>query len=439
MTPVGPRLREYHLHLYGCLTPEDLLGELCQHRARQSHRQPLLEWYATEFERVRGRQPYWRDYWQSGSEDLLALDYLILGPTDFASFQASFNLLIALFKLDPREGAGPIPQLVLQRHQASLGQCDYRVLMPWGWDLEPLDRYLCELAQTALELRSSDPEGFRPFWAMTLQRNPEIATIQFQELMAWMQRYPSLAETIIGVDICGSEVNSPPSQWREFIVQVQTSFPLKFPDRAPLKILFHVGEQWGQAHSPASAARWVFEIGALGVDRIGHGLALAVLPSALLQQARPWRETVAQHREHLEFIRLNRPWLVQHSYPAPTVRQLDLHLQALQGLPPEQKLELATTPEAATDLELFQHALRIELSGRPGLSPVVECCPTSNMRLAGLLNLEDLGLRRWDQVHVVVGTDNPGILATDLAAEHSLARQGGWILRSSEEEPPLQA
>ena len=58
-----------------------------------------------------------------------------------------------------------------------------------------------------------------------------------------------------------------------------------------------------------------------------------------------------------------------------------------------------------------------------GLGSVIEVCPTSNIRIAGITENEHHPIRRFVEFGVpfVVGSDDPGIFDTTLAAEIEFA------------------
>ena len=90
---------ELHLHLYGCLDAHDLwtMG-----KDVWPLRKPRLEWFAEEYEKAWKRKPLWEDYWtKPDGFERLREDFEVLGAVDFPKFQACFNLIIALFPIDP--------------------------------------------------------------------------------------------------------------------------------------------------------------------------------------------------------------------------------------------------------------------------------------------------------------------------------------------------
>ena len=86
--------KDFHVHLHGCLDPQDLWS---MGKDLWQDRQDKLAWYAQEFEKATGRKPDVASYWQDqDGQAILAQDFLCLEPTTFAVFQAKFNLIIAL-------------------------------------------------------------------------------------------------------------------------------------------------------------------------------------------------------------------------------------------------------------------------------------------------------------------------------------------------------
>ena len=98
---------ELHLHLYGCLTAEDL-HHLGRDRARTAKGAARLDWFADEFAKAYGPRPdpqsYWRD--DNGLEKLRE-DFEFTAAESFDRFQARFNLAIVGIRapknrIDPR-------------------------------------------------------------------------------------------------------------------------------------------------------------------------------------------------------------------------------------------------------------------------------------------------------------------------------------------------
>ena len=85
---------ELHIHLYGCLTAEDVF-ELGKDRWQQVPER--IAWFEAEFRKAFGRPSRVGDYWRRDDGfDLLKADFLFVSAGPFAEFQARFNLMPAL-------------------------------------------------------------------------------------------------------------------------------------------------------------------------------------------------------------------------------------------------------------------------------------------------------------------------------------------------------
>ncbi len=259
--------QELHLHLYGCLTAKDVfdLGKSVWEKRRNA-----LAWYAQEYEKAWDRKPQWEWYWthEDGFEKLKK-DYEIKTHVNFSQFQASFNLLIALFPLNPEEDS--IVRYILERYKHSdLEYAEFR--LPFGMsfskDEEKISSFLTMLANLAFEYESQ----FVPRFAISLPRDNVSMEFQYTCIKNWQKRFPQLSSAIVAIDFCYFE-DSSPSTKKEFFTKVHKDNELN-PENA-LKILYHVGEMFTDIET---SILWVRDAHRFGAHRLGHAIALGIDP-----------------------------------------------------------------------------------------------------------------------------------------------------------------
>jgi hypothetical protein len=176
----------------------------------------------------------------------------------------------------------------------------------------------------------------------------------------------------------------------------------------PLDLLVHVGEQLGGIQ-PASAVRRVHDALALGAARLGHALAVRLDPA-------DWPASPAWERA--DERRLQLAWELRHAgrlgLDAAAVAS---ESSALNGLDPDRQIAPRTADPGR--LRAMQELVLADIRDA-GAS--VEVCPTSNRVVSGLPVIRH-GIRRLAAAGVswVVGSDDPGVLGTDLAAELAAA------------------
>ncbi len=206
--------------------------------------------------------------------------------------------------------------------------------------------------------KAMQSDNFTPRLAVSLSREHSLRAHQYEVLRMWQRDFPQYTDTIVAIDFCGTEPVGFPEDMRAFFAQVKADNH-RDPATA-LKLLYHVGEQF-DGNTLEAACISVWDAHRAGADRLGHALALGVDPSAHVTDTQQAREIY--------------------------------HLQ-------EKLLAQLAETEA-----------------------VIEACPTSNLQTLGLTDLRDLPLKRFIQhgINVVIATDNPGLLSTNIAVEYEKA------------------
>lgn len=404
--------REVHLHLYGCVSAEDLwdLG-----KDRHKDVSERMEWYASEFEKVFLRRPNWQAYW--GSSDGLALlrkDFLFVEPEPFAAFQARFNLLIALNP--PTPGNTTLLDHVLATHcRQGLAYAEYRTFLPPYWQREQLDPYLTAMAHRILKVEALTGGTFVPRLALSLQRGGEIYEEQYQFVRSWQKAHPKEAAAVTAIDFSHFEEGFPPEEKAVFFARVRADN--KADPRMALQILYHVGESF-EGMSIASAARWVWQAAALGADRLGHAIALGLDPACLA--GRTVEESLSERLSHLTWLREQAAWLRDFGY------QVDEKAvgreSAMLAQKASEKVPVVYTDTFVEDCRRLQEAL-LKAVAQSGV--MVESCPTSNFRIARIPSVDAHPLKRFlhHGLRVCVSSDDPGIFDITLESEERLLRE----------------
>lgn len=399
---------EHHIHLYGCLTAEDVfaLGQACW-----SARELALSHYARQHEAICGEVPPYHEFWSPrGGLELLRRYYEIDKALSFAQFQAKFDLLLALFPL--RHNDLSIWQHVLARHRrAGLHYVEYRFIYPLA--LAEPHTYL-RAVNTLLARHEAESGGsFQPRLALSLARPPAQAQAQYRTLRAMLDADPHSLTHITAIDLCGFEEDYPPALYRQLFAEILHDNRSR---RHKLAILLHVGESF-QTFTLHSAVRRILQAHTYGVHRLGHAIALGL-------DARSLQGTVVQETKQERLAHLQ--WLLHEE--GRELRAFGYHIDE-----PELKREQAQLKEGcATRLCRYDEATCDELQTMQTAAlrwakthgMRIESCPTSNLRLGRVQALRFHPLHRFSQhnLRVTLSSDDPGIFACDLAQEAHFCR-----------------
>lgn len=400
---------ENHLHLYGCLTAEHLFHETFTRAKRYSAR---FQWFLSEYKKTTGISIH-PDTWWSSSDgyDVFRRHFICDSVNRFDVFQAKFNLLIALFPPTPDDLS--LARKVFETHVHEGGFKEYRTFLPLY--LKPRDRalYLRNLIELA---RSFETEDYHPRLAISFSRQDVEAWDSYEFLCGFLADHTNVSSYITGIDFCGNEKGHPPSVKNKFFSHVQR-------DRTSgvhhLDVLYHVGEMWEDI-ALHSAARWCLEAAELGIRRLGHALALGMNPEAL--KGRTIMESKAEAEAHLLWLRKCHGELSEYGYTTKNYEWL------------AQKIDGASTANAVSwtyDQELIEHTRHFQTAALKVIkqkNPVIECCPTSNIRIGSLGRASFHPLKRFleENLRVTISTDDPGIFDVTLKTEEDfVAREFG--------------
>jgi len=403
---------ELHVHLYGCLTPQDVwdIGrEVWRERTSE------LQWYESEFQKAYGRLPAWRQYWTSDhGVELIANDFLCRTATPFPQFQASFNLLIALMPLASMMTEVIADHVLAGQRRQGILHAEYRTILPHTFSDVQLDQYLTGLAAACQRLKDNTSGTYSAAMVLNITRDDAHALGIYRRLRSWLSSHPREREFLTAIDFSGDEEPYPPKHKRDLIRQIRSEN--RTDPSTALAVTYHVGEQFVRLH-PLSAVRWVWEAATMGVHRLGHALALGIEPKALI--GRQVSETNSEWNDQIQWMQQVLPALDSESWKS----DLD-YWSHRHGSPGADRLESTFTEEDACLMQRIQNAVMKDLSQR---QMVIESCPRSNLVIGGLSSPSEHPLKRFlgHGLIPVLSTDDPGIFGTNLKEEETLVRSMG--------------
>lgn len=384
-------VRDPHLHLYGALTPAELLT-LAAGRA--------IDWGpAAEAWRSAGAEP----------PDFAAL---ALAARHGGAEDAGARLAAALRALPPGT-ASLTARFALVHACTRWGSAPHR-----HWDAaiaEEVERACAWVGgRWPAEARVQIPADAHPRWveaalahlAGAAARHGLLLSISLPRA-APLAHWPLVAAAaaahpvIIGIDLAGIE--DEPTRHAPLAAAIAAWNRAHAPRR--LQLLVHVGEQLDLV-PPLTALRRVWDAVAIGADRLGHALA-ARLDPAWWPPGPRWQRADGR--------RADLAWLQwQAADLGLDADALDAELAELARLDPAQQVPLPPVDPGL--LAACQAAVRERLRAT---QRTVECCPTSNLAMTGA-PLAAHGYERLEGLAWTIGTDDPGLLGTTLERERQL-------------------
>ena len=404
-------LAELHSHLYGCLRPDDL-------RWLAARNKPRWEIYEGAYRAAFGPDstpPSFAALFAGGKEAarLLAANYYFRESGNFARFQSSFSLIIAVSSTEPEE-----IQEVIQRAAAqdSADFVEYRMLFSPLLGDELLRERVVALAEGARQAEEGNPDR-QVRLAVSLLRDNARVLAQYEIVRRLVSEHETVRRFVTAIDFCSQEEGFPPAEKGGLFSQVLAD-NARDPGGA-LAILYHVGESF-EDKSVESAVRWVVESARLGAHRLGHAIALGVNPDLYLGTER--EEIAGERLAQVQFELAHASEL--EAAGVPTERSTLLEEAARLAQVPEASVPISYDSKRVERLRSFQEWAMQEVRKT---GAVIESCPTSNIRIAGLKSLNNHPLPRFLRagLRVVIGADDPGILDTSLAEEFGHVRAMG--------------
>ncbi|MDT0308433.1 hypothetical protein RM780_15900 [Streptomyces sp. DSM 44917] len=397
------RLTELHLHFHGCVRPPDLLRHLAASEDTD------WDWYEGEMAAAYGAVPPTRRVVErhrrgdpgAAAEFARLFVFRDEDAGSFARFQAKANLLFAA----PADPAVFAPGIRADLARQGLAHAELRVSAAMFPALAATSGNTPVAERFAVSLPRRDPW---PDW----ERVRALALGPHGHLLT-------------GIDFSGAEEGHPPRAQAAFLAAVH-EFNATHPRRA-LAILYHVGESFGDK-SLESAVRWVHEAAELGAHRLGHAIALGLDPHTLGPHTR--EEPASERRDQIAYDLEHAKGLGEFGVVVDPAA-LRAELARLAPLPEAAPVPARYDAARLTDVARRQ---RYATSRLRALGTVIEVCPTSNRRTAGLTDpaAHPLGQFLAAGLPVTISSDDPGLFGTTLAEELAWAAEnfpGGQALR----------
>lgn len=154
------------------------------------------------------------------------------------------------------------------------------------------------------------------------------------------------------------------------------------------------------------------EVAELGAHRLGHAIALGVDPAMFGPHTRT--ESVAERRDQIAYDLTHLDGLLAAGVPVDREALVAerARLAAVNDFQVTHQYDLARLGEVRRRQDFAMERVR-------ATGAVIEVCPTSNLRIAGVTDPRFHPVHRFLEARVpfVVATDNPGTFDTSLAKE----------------------
>ena len=344
----------------------------------------------------------------------------VFGPEDsgdFERFMWKYRLFSHLWGLGWERGretaVAMISQAVEHHKRQGLDCVEYRAGF-WGEGAELCERF--KICTEALAAECDD--HFTARYIVALPRTDPLPT--YLAVRQVLDAQPQLANTLVGLDFASYEEGFPPKLFRSFFSQLHkdnAENPVQH-----LTAVYHVGETFFDK-SLESAVRWCHEAALMGAKRLGHCIALGLEPSVAVSR-RPQAheaELVSERLDQIAYDLQFAPALRQAGVAIDEAR-LKAEQQSLAKVGLEEMVERPYTPKRFQEIRQRQEFVLNQLSG---LGTVIECCPTSNLRIGGVPDAEHHPVHRLlaSEVNLCLCTDDPGTFDITLNSEIE------WVLR----------
>jgi adenosine deaminase len=338
---------------------------------------------------------------------------------DFARWEAKFNFFMGIWTRY-RDIGGQADVTLLQRMidrywKQGLNYIEYRC----GTGIE-IDNFLYFHSLCARLLQEASDENRTAHYILSLQRwAPLQAYANVQKLFA---ECPELIPTIVGIDFASIEQGFPPKNVRPLFEQIARDNQ-RYPERA-LDIVYHVGEEFFDK-SVESAIRWCHEIAEMGALRLGHAIALGLDPDVATQRRRQAHvhECVSERLDQIEYDLQHQRALRAYNVEIDE-KELLTEREALRQMQPGVQIERLYSKARFEEVWRRQQFVLDRLHQ---LGTVIECCPTSNLRIGGVPDEKYHPVHRFlaSNVNLVICTDDPGNFDITLSSEVD------WVLRQT--------
>ncbi len=229
-----------------------------------------------------------------------------------------------------------------------------------------------------------------------------------------MKERPDLVDTIVGIDFASVEEGNPPKHLAKLFRQLAADNKAQ-PEQA-LDAVYHVGESFFDK-SIESAIRWCHEVAEMGVYRLGHAIALGLDPQVALARrpdAHEW-ETVEERLDQIAYDLKKADQLAEFGVQL-DIADLNAEQRELLRLDPTDTVHRPYDETRIANILRRQDYVLTELVQ---WGTVIECCPTSNLRIGGIPHPRAHPLHRFlrSEVRLAICTDDPGGFETTMEQE----------------------
>jgi adenosine deaminase len=410
---------ELHNHLYGSLSPEQL------YEIGKKNPSPRWNIFTELYEKLYGRkiniETFFEDF--TSMEDFKQL-YIFDKPAPFLEFQSCFNLIIALVRFDDSEIREVAKTVFLNQVKDGIEYAEYRVTYS---PMATKEDYFSKTLAACLGLQDVETQLNQKSTArliITFHRGGNFLE-QYKWIREAMEYNSIIQKYLVGIDFSNMEEGFPPKDKKSFFEKIKLDNQNN-PKKA-LSILYHVGESFNDK-TPMSAIRWVYEAAMNGADRLGHCIALG--REFASYQGKEISELVSERLDQLEFELENYEEL-----------NLLLACESKEDLLNEKNLLLSKAKSDRVKIlldekkiEQIQKLQNFVMKKIARLGSIIECCPTSNLRIGMLTDLKTHPIHRFIQnkIRVTISTDDPGIFATDIQTEYRLLLESGLLIEELE-------
>ncbi len=366
-------MHDLHLHLYGCVTPEMIwrkLRSLGGTTQESSTIKAKLSWFEAEYKKAFKTPSGIFEATLDRTPDAVAKIFCVTKKSTFLEFQARFNLAIAAFPVV--ENKSSVMQEVLKNYESKkYPASEFRVFLPHYLEKNGLEIYLDKIF---LDLESFGSD--RHHIAFSLQRQIEIFSLQIEFLEWYFLKNSNYKKYVSGIDLSGYE-NS--QHFDDLLIMNGRVKTLSENFPRSVGLLLHIGETW-RGNCPELKLQEIFRVADFSNIRLGHASIVGVdfdkMAASELLDFHPGYLVNDWERFNMIDERKDRVFQMQ-----------EFVIQKLR----DKKI-------------------------------VIESCPSSNLFLGELDRVEDLAVFRFlkNDLQVVLGSDDPGIFATNLKKEFAL-------------------
>lgn len=413
---------DLHVHLAGSFYAEDLLaiGAPIFHKVNWNAR-GFLDGYNNSFKTELDPKKLFAEALNNPEVGFPKLKAAyVFGPDDagdFEKFMWKYRFFTQLWGVGWENGretaVAMITQAVEHHKRQGVRYVEYRAGF-WGED-EALRQKMQICAET---LVAECDAQFTARYIVALPRDDPMP--MYHALRQLLADQPYLAEVVVGVDFASYEEGYPPKLFRPLLQQLQQD-NIQNPQQR-LTAVYHVGESFFDK-SLESGVRWCHEAALLGAKRLGHCIALGLDPEVAVGR-RPQAHEAELVSERLDQIAYDLRF-------AEGLQQAGVSVDKAQLLGEQQSLlklaedEMVERPYTTQRFQENRHRQDFVLRQLSQLGTVIECCPTSNLRIGGVPAAEYHPIHKLlaSPVNLCLCTDDPGTFDITLASEIEWAVQ----------------